>query len=120
MAVKYAYLKTLMLESYDNEEDRDFEQHNNNNTNRNGSSNSVQHNKPNPNGNSAADKAKENNNDNKNNNDKKGSQASSAQINAIKKICDSKGIKVDEKFSSEKTCSSKEASDEIKRLSSLK
>jgi hypothetical protein len=147
MAVKYAYLKTFMLQSGDDEESRDWENRFNNNSNHGGNSgqNRNQNNNRNHSGNNGGNQTANNkgtNNVNSNNSstnrnssgnnapngqsnggeksDQKISQASDNQINAIKKISSQKGIEVSEKFSSKEKCSSQEAAEEIKRLSSIK
>lgn len=124
MAVKYAYLKGFMLESYDDEESRDYE---NNNYASNGNNGNHASNKGNSNGKSNNNSGSENSkasdskeNSEKSSSEKSGQGASENQINAIKKICASKGLEVSEKFKNKNSCTSKEASEEIKRLSSVK
>lgn len=144
MAVKYAYLKTFMLESGDNEETRDFEGNNggsssnrNNGQNRTANGNSQNHSSSN--GNNANNQRNSHVNDHKRNtgngntstgqsgdqksNDQKNvtqSPASENQIRAIQNICQKKGIEIGEKFKSAQGCTSQEASQEISRINAIK
>lgn len=144
MAVKYAYLKTFMLQSGDDEESRDYENRSNNNTNqnRNAGQNRNQNNNRNHSGNNGGNQTANNkgtnnvNNTNNTGNNSSGSsgkttegvqnnqgqisQANDNQIRAIKNLCDKKGLEIGEKFKSKETCSSQEASSEIARINAIK
>lgn len=148
MAVKYAYLKTFMLQSGDDEESRDFENRSNYNPNQNRNAgqnrnqNNNRNNSVNNGGNQTANN-KRNGNDNINNGNTSGnntnggstgnkgqegaqnnqgqiSQANDNQIRAIENLSKKKGLEVGEKFRTKETCSSQEASAEIARLNSIK
>lgn len=99
MAVKYPLLKTFMLESLDNEESRDYEK----------SSYSSQVSGPNK----QYDNGPKPSNAGPITSANTGSVASEKQISAIKAIAKSKGVQAKE------VKTSKEASEEIKRLNSL-
>jgi len=140
MAVKYSYLKTFMLQSGDNEEDRDFEkqfnenknQHTNNRTQQNSSRNNSANNGNNSQNQRVSNETSNRNNSTSSNGSNHGqsnqqkesgqkvSQASENQIKAIKSLCDKKGIQVSEKFQSSERCSSQEASSEISRINAIK
>jgi hypothetical protein len=144
MAVKYAYLKTFMLQSGDDEESRDYENRSNNNSNQNRNSGQNQnrnnsrnisgnnggnqtannkgtnHVNSNNSGSSNAGNSKDVSGQTQNNQGQQASQASDNQIRAIKNLCEKKGIEIGEKFKVKENCSSQEASSEIARINAIK